>query len=93
MILNLYILIKNYQKIIKYLYKYKDNYDKNSFDIAIKNLLRYKYNILIRQTVKSMAKKMLKDLKNKLIMELNDYPELNNEQNKEFIELIEGLYE
>jgi len=85
--------LKEREKIIKYLYKYKDNYDKNSFDIAIKNLLRYKYNVLIRQAVKSMAKKMLKDLKNRLIMELNDYPELNNEQNKEFIELIEGLYE
>jgi len=81
------------EKIIKFIYKYKNEYDKNSFDLAIKNLLSYKYNALIRQSIKSMAKKMLKQLKDRLILELNDYPELNSEQNQDFLKLIEGLYE
>ena len=81
------------EKIIKFLYKYKNEYEKNSFDLAIKNLLSYKYNVLIRQSVKNMVKKMLKQLKDRLILELNDYPELNTEQNQEFLKLIEGLYE
>jgi len=81
------------EKIIKFLYKYKTDYDKESLDEAIKNLLSYKYNVLVRQSVKSMAKKMLKQWKDKIIMDINNNPDLNNEQLQELVKLIEGLYE
>ena len=85
--------IEEREKIIRFLHKYKKDYDENSYNLAIKNLLSYRYNALIRQSVKNMVKKMLKQLKDRLILELNDYPELNTEQNQEFLKLIEGLYE
>jgi glutamyl-tRNA reductase len=81
------------ERIIKYLYKYKNDYDNESYNLAIKNLLHYKYNIVIRQAVKSLVRKMINQWKDKLIMEINDNPELNNEQSQDFIKLIEGLYE
>ena len=40
-----------------------------------------------------MVKKMLKQLKDRLILELNDYPEYNTDKNQEFLKLIEGLYQ
>ena len=85
--------IEEREKIIRFLYKYKKDYDENSYNLAIKNLLSYKYNVLIRQSIKSMVKKMLKQLKDRLILELNDYPEYNTNKNQEFLKLIEGLYE
>ena len=85
--------IEEREKIIRFLYKYKKDYDENSYNLAIKNLLSYKYNVLIRQSIKSMVKKMLKQLKDRLILELNDYPEYNTDKNQEFLKLIEGLYE
>jgi len=85
--------IEEREKIIRFLHKYKKDYDENSYNLAIKNLLSYRYNALIRQSVKNMVKKMLKQLKDRLILELNDYPELNTEKNQEFLKLIEGLYE
>ena len=85
--------IEEREKIIKFLHKYKKDYDENSYNLAIKNLLNYKYNVLIRQSIKSMVKKMLKQLKDRLILELNDYPEYNTDKNQEFLKLIEGLYE
>jgi len=85
--------IEEREKIIRFLHKYKKDYDENSYNLAIKNLLSYKYNVLIRQSIKSMVKKMLKQLKDRLILELNDYPEYNTDKNQEFLKLIEGLYE
>ena len=85
--------IEEREKIIRFLHKYKKDYDENSYNLAIKNLLSYKYNILIRQSIKSMVKEMLKQLKDRLILKLNDYPEYNTEKNQEFLKLIEGLYE
>jgi len=85
--------IEEREKIIKFLHKYKKDYDENSYNLAIKNLLNYKYNVLIRQSIKSMVKKMLKQLKDRLILELNDYLEYNTDKNQEFLKLIEGLYE
>jgi len=85
--------IEEREKIIRYLHKYKKDYDENSYNLAIKNLLSYRYNVLIRQSIKSMVKKMLKQLKDRLILELNDYPEYNTDKNQEFLKLIEGLYE
>ena len=85
--------IEEREKIIRFLHKYKKDYDENSYNLAIKNLLSYKYNVLIRQSIKSMVKKMLKQLKDRLILELNDYPEYNTDKNQEFLKLIEGLYQ
>jgi len=85
--------IEEREKIIRFLHKYKKDYEENSYNLAIKNLLSYKYNILIRQSIKSMVKEMLKQLKDRLILKLNDYPEYNTEKNQEFLKLIEGLYE
>jgi len=85
--------ISERESIIRYLNKYKDKYDKDSYDSAIKNLLNYKYNTVIRTAIKSYVKKMIKQWKDKLIMEMNDNPELNNEETNDFIQLIEGLYE
>jgi len=85
--------IEEREKIIKFLHKYKKDYDESSYNLAIKNLLNYKYNVLIRQSIKSMVKKMLKQLKDRLILELNDYLEYNTDKNQEFLKLIEGLYE
>ena len=85
--------IEEREKIIRFLHKYKKDYDENSYNLAIKNLLSYKYNVLIRQSIKSMVKKMLKQLKDRLILELNDYSEYNTDKNQEFLKLIEGLYQ
>ena len=85
--------ISERESIIRYLNKYKDKYDKDSYDSAIKNLLSYKYSTVIRTAIKSYIKKMIKQWKDKLIMEMNDNPELNNEETNDFIKLIEGLYE
>ena len=85
--------ISERESIIRYLNKYKDKYDKDSYDSAIKNLLSYKYNTVIRTAIKSYVKKMIKQWKDKLIMQINDNPELNNEETEDFIKLIEGLYE
>jgi len=85
--------ISERESIIRYLNKYKDKYDKDSYDSAIKNLLNYKYSTVIRTAIKSYVKKMIKQWKDKLIMQMNDNPELNNEETNDFIKLIEGLYE